>query len=120
MEYLEKAKYELIIGLQNKEESKIIDVLQQYYNDVNNIISKNNSLLEKKSHKFMVICTEKNKITSENIDNHSFIINNIKIYFFSDDYKMNLFMETYKEKYNFFYNFIKHIDPIDDKNPLIL
>ena len=102
MEYLEKAKYELILGLKNKEDANVLNVLQQYYNDVNNIVSKN-LLLKKKELKFVVIS-----------NNNS----NIKLYFFSDETHMNTFIDKFKDSQSFSCNIIKEIDPIDDTTPI--
>lgn len=106
MEYLEKAKYELILGLKNKEDANVLNVLQQYYNDVNNIVSKNYLLFNKKELKFVVMTID-NKISSY-----------FKLYFFSDENQMNTFMDKYKDSQIISYNIIKEIDPVDDTNPI--
>ena len=108
MEYLEKAKYELILGIKNKEDNNIIDVLKKYYDDVNNIISKNDSLYNKK-HKFVVACK---KINDDN--------NDIKLFLFSEEHHMHSFMSKYKDSYKFTYNYIKDIDPMDDTEYILI
>jgi hypothetical protein len=54
MEYIEKAKYELIMALKNNESKDIIDFLKQYYTDMVNIVSKNKDDLHKTNTKYIL------------------------------------------------------------------
>ena len=54
MEYIEKAKYELIMALKNNESKDIIDFLKQYYTDMVNIVSKNKDDLCKANTKYIL------------------------------------------------------------------
>lgn len=56
MNYIEKAKYELILGIKNKEDEQVLEVLKSYYSDIVDIIknNKNTELEDKKEIKFIL------------------------------------------------------------------
>lgn len=73
MEYIEKAKYELLLALKNNESENIISVLKQYYNDMVNIV-----------------CMSSNIDKKYIYENHAkyILMKSDKIYFFSCKDKM--------------------------------
>jgi len=85
MEYIEKAKYELIMALKNNEPQNIIDFLNKYYTDMVNIISGNNNLLNKKINYVL------------NFYSSTEDINRKESFIFTDKTKLIEFYEKYKE-----------------------
>jgi hypothetical protein len=107
MEYIEKAKYELIMALQNDESQVIIDVLKQYYTDIVNIV--NNSSCIYKDYEYITNPKYILMIHCENsVDN--------KIYYFSCKDKLLNFYNSYVTKDQVI-NIIKldKINPFDIK-----
>lgn len=51
MDFIKEAKYELILGLKNNESVDVIAVLQQYYNDLVDIIKNNENKFKKLDNK---------------------------------------------------------------------
>lgn len=68
MEYIEKAKYELIMAIKNEENSTVIDFLQQYYNDMVNLANilykNNNSNILNQSTRFLLKIYENESLPS--------------------------------------------------------
>ena len=85
MEYIEKAKYELIMALKNNESKDIIDVSREYYKDMVNIISANKDNLCKNNIKYILTFN-----TEDTCERDSFV--------FTNETKMLEFYEKYKEK----------------------
>ena len=106
MEYLEKAKYELILGLQNEEKNEVIKVLQQYYNDMVKILTYNPIKNNEKCYP--------NYILNIHEDN-----NELKSFFFTCERKMyDLYDKIKDENENKIITFTK-IENIDPENTYI-
>ena len=88
MEYIEKAKYELIMALTNNESKDIIDISREYYKDMVNIVSANkDNFKENFKNNIKYILTFN---TEDNYERDSFV--------FTNETKMLEFYEKYKEK----------------------
>ena len=121
MEYIEKAKYELIMALKNSENSEIVDVLRQYYQDMVNIVTSNKDNLCKNNIKYILTF---NTGSIEGTDER-------ESYVFTNEEKMTDFYKKFKHygKYvtvleihdinpenTFRPNIEKHIDTLLNKN----
>lgn len=107
MEYIEKAKYELIMGLKNNESKEIIEVLNRYYKDMINIMLKIPIEEIKPNCKYLLKC--KNVIEEKD---------KIEIFSFTNEEKILEFYNKYKDKYKNFYIIEIHgIDPENNFRP---
>ena len=82
MEYIEKAKYELIMAIKNEECAEVITFLKQYYNDMVKIVSGNADILHNTCSKYVLFFN--------NDRSESFI--------FSNEAKLLEFYEKYKNE----------------------
>lgn len=86
MEYIEKAKYELIMSLKNNEPQNIIDFLKQYYTDMIKIVSQTNNKILKKKVNYVL-----------NFYDSFEELNKKESFIFTDKTKLIEFYEKYKE-----------------------
>lgn len=91
MEYIEKAKYELIMALKNEEPKDIVDVSREYYKDMVNIISANKDNFKDSFKNNIKYILSFNTGTIEGTDERNNFI-------FTNETKMLEFYEKYKEK----------------------
>jgi hypothetical protein len=97
MDYIEKAKYELIMGIKNEESKEVIDVLSKYYNDVVEIVKDSSSVFKYNKIKGNTV----NNIPKFMLTLHSAIDtspNESEKFFFSDEQKVIQFYEKYNLK----------------------
>jgi len=107
MDYLEKAKYELILGIKTEESSEIIEVLKQYYNDMVKLLL--NDIYSIKEH------TEKHAKYVLYVHNDE---KNISSFFFTSEKNMKYFYDTIKDNNKIIsFSSIEHIDPEDIYRP---
>lgn len=104
MDYIEKAKYELILALKNNESQNVINVLQQYYNDMVNIV-KDNCNFTKKNNKQQVKYVLSCHFYDDDEDS--------KYYFFTSETKL---IEFYKSNNKPDYSTIIEVSNIDPTN----
>jgi len=107
MDYLEKAKYELILGIKNEESTDVISVLNQYYNDMVKLLLHNTN--DMKHH------TDKHAKYVLYIHNDDKSINS---FFFTSKKRMDEFYEMNKDKDKIIsFSSIENIDPEDVFRP---
>lgn len=87
MEYIEKAKYELIMALKNEESKDIVDVSREYYKDMVNIVSANKDNFK---NNIKYILSFNAGTVEDTYERDSFV--------FTNEAKMLEFYEKYKEK----------------------
>ncbi len=103
MEYIEKAKYELIMALKNEESKDIIEVSRQYYKDMVNIVSANKDNFKNNIKYILTFNTGSIEGTD---DRNNFI--------FTNEAKMIEFYEKYKQKGK--YITVLEVHDIDPEN----
>jgi len=81
MEFIEKAKYELIMAIKNEECAEVITVLRQYYTDMVKIVCGNTDIIHNTCSKYVL-----------------FFQNNSESFIFSNETKLLEFYEKYKIK----------------------
>jgi len=100
MDYLEKAKYELILGIKNEESSDVINVLNQYYNDMVKLLLNSNNVIKQPLPRYVL-----------HVHSNDKRINN---FFFTSEKKMNEFFENIKDTDSTIsFSLIGNIDPED-------
>lgn len=93
MEYIEKAKYELIMAIKNEESLEIINILKQYYSDMVKIVS---------------VTYHQNLINKDDIKKIKYILNlhnyenseKTNSFIFSDSVKLMEFYDKNNDKSN--------------------